>query len=140
MKTNIAFCYLVVGAPGSGKTTVCTQLADQFEYVPHDAYPKTYIQEVYNRFKNATKPLLIETPFSVSGIIDPLTKAGINVVPVFIIETPEVTTKRYEAREGKPIPKGHLTRIETYKQRAKDLKAFSGTSNEVLSYLKGITK
>lgn len=132
--------YLVVGAPGSGKTWVCNQLSQQFEYVPHDLYPKGYIDVIQEYNKIAVKPLLIETPFSVSKIVEPLTAKGFNVVPVFIVETPQVTAERYEAREGKPIPQGHLTRIETYKQRAQELKAFSGTSNEVLSYLKGMSK
>lgn len=130
--------YLVVGAPGSGKSWVCEQLKGTFEYVPHDLYPKTYIAEVLERVKTAPKPLLIETPFSVSKIVEPLNQAGYSVIPVFIIETPNVTAERYLKREGKPIPQGHLTRIETYKQRANELKAFQGTSNEVLSYLKGI--
>ena len=130
--------YLVVGAPGSGKTTVCNQLTNEFEYIPHDLYPKTYIPEVLKRVKMASKPLLIETPFSVSKVMEPLNQAGYNVIPVFIIETPEVTSKRYFEREGKQIPQGHLTRIETYKQRANELKAFQGTSEQVLNHLKGI--
>jgi Cdc6-like AAA superfamily ATPase len=141
MNPKIPFCFLVVGVPGTGKTTICEQLSDQFEYIPHDLHNSNldYIVYIINRFKNAMKPLLIETPFSVSEIINPLTKAGIKVEPVFIIETPEVTAARYKAREGREIPKGHLTRIETYKQRAKDLNAFQGTSDEVLNYLKGVT-
>lgn len=129
--------YLIVGAPGSGKSWVCEQLTDKFEYMPHDEYKKGYLDAIKLRLETATKPLLTETPFSVSGIVDPLTALGVKVVPVFIIETPELTSKRYTTREGKPIPAGHLTRIETYKQRATELNAFQGTSEQVLNHLKG---
>lgn len=130
--------YLIIGAPGSGKSWVCNQLKDQFDYIPHDEYKIGYIEEIVKRAKIASKLLLIETPFSISKVVDPLNLAGFSPVPVFIIETPEITSKRYEAREGKPIHQGHLTRIETYKKRAKELKAFQGTSEEVLNYLKGL--
>lgn len=125
--------YLIVGAPGSGKTWIGNQLKDQFDYLPHDDYPnpKVYISAIKRLMQFNTKPILIETPFSVSVYTEALT-----VTPVFIIETPEVTKQRYESRENKPIPQGHLSRIETYRQRAAELNAFSGTSEEVLKYLK----
>lgn len=131
--------YLIVGAPGSGKTWVCNQLKDRFEYLPHDTFPndKTYVSAVHKLQGTATKPILIETPFSVSQILEPLSK-HFTVVPVFIIETPSLTQLRYESRENKPIPQGHLTRIQTYIQRAKELNAFSGTSKEVLDHLKSL--
>lgn len=51
-----------------------------------------------------------------------------------------MTRARYEAREGKPIPKGHLTRIQTYLDRADELGAFMGTSEQVLTHLKTLIK
>lgn len=131
--------YLIVGVPGSGKTWVCEQLKDSFDYLRHDDYPndKVYVSAVYKLQGTATKPILIETPFSVSQILEPLSKHFI-VTPVFIIETPSLTQLRYESRENKEIPKGHLTRIQTYIERAKALQAFTGTSEEVLKYLKSL--
>jgi hypothetical protein len=132
--------YLVVGTPGSGKTWVCKQLQDKFDYLAHDDYPspKFYVTNILQLLDITSKDVLIETPFSVSQIIEPLNKEGYEVIPVFIIETPEVTSKRYEEREGKPIIPGHLTRINTYIQRAAELSAFKGTSQEVLDYLKKV--
>lgn len=143
--------YLVVGTPGSGKTWVCQQLGDKFDYLPHDDYgdAKLYVNAIlrlaeYNGKKNPNEerilPILIETPFSVTQIKEPLEAKGYQVIPVFIIETAEVTSKRYQDRELKPIPKGHLTRIETYKQRAKELNAYSGVASQVLEHLKGRVK
>lgn len=131
--------YLLVGAPGSGKSWVADQVKHKFIYLPHDKHPDNYLEHIklnvsLTYFSGAD--LLIETPFSVSEYTKPLTELGAKVVPVFILETPEVTAKRYLEREGKPIPKGHLTRIQTYTKRAKELKAFSGTSLEVLEHLK----
>lgn len=136
--------YLVVGTPGSGKTWVCKQLGDKYDHLAHDDYSdsKRYVKDAmhnvdYNAINSIHKPTLIETPFSVSQVMEPIEAKGYTVIPVFIIESPDTTAKRYEEREYKPIPQGHLTRIETYRQRAKELKAFSGTSEQVLAYLKG---
>ncbi len=132
--------YLVVGTPGSGKSWVCEQLKDKFEYISHDSYPKlaNYLALAESFAENGDKPVLIETPFSVSQIIGPLENKGFDVIPVFIIEDEETTSNRYESRENKPIPQGHLTRIQTYRERAHELQAFSGTSEEVLKYLQNI--
>lgn len=134
--------YMVVGCPASGKSWVCRQLRRQYDYLPHDDYmmgsksTSMYVEAIKAMHRDARKPLLIETPFSVSQIKDPLEKLGFRVVPVFILEKPDTLRKRYKAREGKDIPAGHLSRQATYAQRAMDWQAFQGTSNHVLEYLK----
>jgi len=132
--------YLVVGAPGSGKTWVCKQLEDKYEYLPHDDFTNDshYVGSIIRLSRMTDKPILIETPFSISQIVNPLEKHGFTVTPVFILESPVVTASRYLNREGREIPKGHLTRIETYKQRAQEYRAFHGTSEAVLSHLRGL--
>ena len=133
--------YLVVGTPGSGKTWVCDQLKDQFTHVPHDEYMKAkgnaYIDAGMSKALMSNKPILMETPFSVSKIVEPIQAKGFQIIPVFIIEDYGTTAKRYKAREGRDIPEGHLTRIDTYRERAEELRAFSGTAEQVLAYLKG---
>ena len=52
-----------------------------------------------------------------------------------IVEAPEVVQYRYEHREGKPIPKQHLSRIKTIEERIKQYKGFRGTSKEVMEYI-----
>jgi predicted kinase len=127
--------FMVVGCPGSGKSWVCEKLSGKFQYVRHDDNPKGYVPEIVRQAKTATKPLLIETPFSVSQIKEPLEKQGFEVVPLYIQERPEVIRERYQKREGKPIPEGHLTRQQTYRQRAAEQGAFSGSSTEILQRL-----
>lgn len=137
--------YLVVGVPGSGKTWVCNQLEGAFHLIRHDQFifvnqPGAYLKEVLKQAPIAIRPLLIEAPFSVSEIKDPLERAGHKVIPIFIIEDDKTLGDRYLKRENRIIPQGHLTRTKTYLNRAKELGAFFGTSNEVLNYLKGVAE
>ena len=135
--------YLLVGAPGSGKTWVTGQLNDQYKVLKHDdlAYGngqsrESYVQKAMKESAHSAKPIIIETPSSIRQIFEPLTKAGFKVEPVFILEHENVIRRRYFERENKPIPAQHISRLQTYRQRAKDMRAFSGTSTEVLNYLK----
>src|SRR3981189_320255 len=115
--------YMVIGCPGSGKSWVCEQLKNLYDYVPHDNYlmgsksTSLYIEAIIAMQKGARKPLLIETPFSVSQIKDPLEKRGLRITPVFIQEHPDVIRKRYRERDGTDIPAGHLSRQTTYAER-----------------------
>lgn len=138
--------YILVGTPGSGKTWVAKQVADRFTYLPHDTSSSThgYLKTIRFQAEHASRPLLCETPFSLSAYRDPLMAEGYDVRPVFIIESMGLTKARYEARfrstgEGQEtIPKGHLTRIATYRDRAEELNAPSGTSDEILAYMKKV--
>jgi hypothetical protein len=83
-------------------------------------------------------PILIEAPFSVSQIKDPLEKHGRTVTPVFIVEERKTLAERYMRRENKPIPQGHLTRQDTYQRRAIEGGHFRGTSAQILEHLKHV--
>ena len=138
--------YLVVGVPASGKSFVCDQLKDTFHYVHHDGFiylkdPQAYLAEVLKASKIATRPLLIEAPFSM-GILDDLKFRAFKVVPVFIIEKPEVLRERYaeRGRHEAHIIQGHLTRQKTFEFRAREQSAFVGNSTQVLEHLKGLAK
>lgn len=137
--------YLVIGVPGSGKSWVCEQLRHLFRYVRHDDYMYIarkddpgggYLNAIRRAAVESDKPLLIETPFSVSKLLEPLEADGHDVTPVFIIEREAVIAQRYRARDGKDIPRGHLTRLVTYAARADEYGAFKGTSTEVLAHLR----
>lgn len=140
--------YIIVGTPGSGKTWVCNQLEDKFRVAHHDEHhlggfkgfggEDGYVKELARLARLGDRPVLGETPFSLSKIMEPLLAMGFDVRPVFILESEVVTRERYLSRMGKRIPQGHLTRIRTYRLRAKELKAPSGTSREILDYLKGV--
>jgi hypothetical protein len=130
---------VVVGTPGSGKTWVTRQLADSHTVVEHDVHglrdAESYARAIAAHAASS-KPVVAEAPFSLSKLTEALERRGFEVKPVFITESAATTRKRYEAREGKPIPQGHLTRIEAFKQRAAEQGAPAGTASEILNYLK----
>lgn len=134
--------YLLVGVPSSGKSWVCSQLKDKFNILEHDHYiskdPYLYTNSIIVEAETTDRPMIIETPFSMSQIINPLERAGLEVTPVFIVETQDILRGRYEAREGRDIPQGHLTRNNTYMQRAIHGEHFFGTSEDVYNYLKRV--
>lgn len=140
--------YIIAGTPGSGKTWVCNQLENKFRVVHHDEHLQGgftgfggelgYVKELARQARIGERPVLGETPFSLSKIMEPLQGMGFEVKPVFILESESVTSQRYLDRMGKRIPKGHLTRIRTYRLRSKELNAPAGTSREILEYLKGV--
>lgn len=135
--------YMVVGCPGSGKSWVCDKLTNQFTYVKHDAFigkDDNYVNEIVKAAANAKNNVLIESPFSMSQIIEPLKAMNFQITPVFIQEDHSVISDRYRARDNKEIPKGHLTRQNTYLQRAEESGAFQGTSEQVLNHLENIAK
>lgn len=136
--------YLLIGVPGSGKTWVMDQLENKYTEVRHDHFigkhgTVAYVGAIKSKLEVSSKPILAEAPFSISEIKDPLEKDGILVKPVFILEDPDILSRRYKNdpnRDGKDLPKGHLTRMKTYTERAKIYGAFSGNSSEVLDFLK----
>jgi hypothetical protein len=138
--------YVIVGVPASGKSWVADQLKDIFEYVHHDGYiylknPAAYLTAVRNASVKATRPLLIECPFSMQ-ILEDLVTFGYDVTPVFIIEKESALRDRYVQRQRheEHIIKGHLTRQDTFLKRAVERKAFWGNSLSVLAYLKGASE
>lgn len=138
--------FILVGASGSGKTWIANQITDKYTYVPHDKYGlksnQDYIKAISAIANASQKPVVCDTPFSLSQIQDPLSEMGYMVRPIFVVETPSTTRQRYEARytterKGQEImPKGHLSRIETYRKRAEELNAPVGTSSEILDYMR----
>lgn len=133
--TRMVVAYLLVGVPCAGKSWVCNQLRTQFEYVSHDEHiGGDYIAAIRERAATTTKPLLIETPFSMSQIMAPL--HDFDVTPLFIVEDVSELERRYREREGKPLPNGHATRQQTYATRAGTLGAFVGDSSQTLKHLR----
>jgi hypothetical protein len=134
---------MLVGVPGSGKTWITKRLKDKYSVVEHDNHindknqPEAYVAAIKEAAEKSTRPLLIEAPFSISQIKEPLEAADFLVRPVFIIEDPLVVSLRYLRRDRRMIPKGHLTRMQTYAQRAKATNSFYGTAEQVLQHLQG---
>lgn len=159
--------YLVCGVSGSGKSWASRQVAHKFHYIPHDRcwvhptkpswnpatvwaadlgdesryFPgakSNHLEVLIAAAKVAEKPLLTECPFAERILREGLEQAGLTVIPIFVIEEPRIVSRRYFQREKKEIPKAALTRARSIVDRAREWRAFSGTSDQVLDHLKGI--
>lgn len=150
--------YLVCGVSGSGKSWVCRQLTDKFSYIPHDkcwSHPtakpsegldpkwgppgsKSIHADVVSLVaQKSGRPIITECPFAERQAKEELEAKGLKVIPVFVIEDPSVVAKRYQTREGKPLPKSAFSRASSILDRAREWRAFHGTSSQVLEHLKG---
>jgi hypothetical protein len=148
---------LVVGVAGSGKSWVCRQLTDIYDYVPHDRCwehpdaapgpgldvawgPKgsrsTHLETLLKAARSGRRPVLTEAPFGERKLKEDLEAAGVEVRPVFVVEDARTVHKRFMAREGSPPSAGVMTRLAGMKARAVTWNAFWGTSAEVLVHLK----
>ena len=130
--------YMICGVPGSGKTWVCKQLEDSYEYIAHDDYIDD--KELYFRMLESADaddvPVITECPFKERPMRERLESMRCKVKPVFIVEDPEVIEARYRRREsGKALPKSSVIRASTIRNRAEEWKAPFGTSEWVLNYL-----
>lgn len=130
--------YLVCGVPGSGKTWVCRQVCEKFAYVPHDLHINDHIEFVCTMAKQVKIPIITECPFAERVTKEKLEAGGCVVIPIFIVEKPEVVAERYLQREGKPLYQSGITRASSIGSRADEWGAFKGTAGEVLNYLKAI--
>lgn len=133
--------YIVCGPPASGKSWVCNQLSKDFSYVPHDDYQdiKSYARAIAFSKSNQTGNVLGDCPFAERPLKEELASIGQSAEFLFILESPETLSRRYQER-GKPIPKGHLSRLLSIPERANEWGSFYGTSAQVLEKLKNIKK
>lgn len=147
--------YLVCGVSGSGKSWLCRQLKDKFNYVPHDqcwTHPtkkpdkgedskwakgatSTHVKTIVEEAKKSDKPVLTECPFGERIVKEELEKAGLKVFPIFVIEDPRTVRNRYLAREKKVPGPEVLTRAKTIIKRADEWGSERGTSQQVLEIL-----
>lgn len=131
--------YLLIGVPASGKSWVCERAKAKYSYISHDAFigaQEEYLKMIMEEAAAGSKPVLIETPFSMSKIMDPLTKHGHRVTPIFLIEEETKLNARWEQR-GTDLKsqKGHRTRQDTFISRANEGDFFIGNSLAVLNHL-----
>lgn len=130
--------YLVCGVSGAGKTWVCNLLTHKFNYIPHDLHFKDFYEELVIQARKDDRPIVTECPFGERIVKQHAEGLGFLVIPVFVVERPELIAMRYFDREGKAIQKAAYTRAFTIIDRAKEWGAFYGTSKEVLEHLQKI--
>ena len=149
---------VVCGVPGCGKSWACRQVADKFNYIPHDrcwAHPSgrkpaegldpkwgpkgsrsTHLETIEQAAKESDKPVLTECPFAERELKEQLEHRGVKVTLVFVVEHPRIVASRYRLREKKQIPKAFFSRASSVERHAQKWGAFHGTSTQVLEHLK----
>ena len=122
--------YLVCGPPASGKSWVCGQLTDKFNYVSFDGINKN--NHVYELLMNNDKQLLYDPTFKVSTFTK---RYGhlFKIHRVIIEEDISTIEQRMCGRDGKITStiEGRIKRMNVLAKSAE----FVGTSSEVLDFL-----
>ena len=129
---------LLCGVPGSGKSWVFERLGDKFAKIHNDHYIGLPMENIVNRAKGlarGTLPVIMDCPFDERERRKALEAEGLTVVPLVIVEKPNVVRMRYEARELKECSQATLTRAARMVDKALEWNAKYGTSEWVLKYL-----
>jgi hypothetical protein len=125
---------IICGVTASGKTWICEQLTNKFQYVPHDDHIKGNIVKAIERMDNE-KPIITECPFGETKLTEALKNRGFITHPYFIIEPLNTLDIRYFNRTGKPLPKNQATRSKYLIDRALEWDCPHGSSEEILTML-----
>lgn len=129
--------YMICGVPGAGKSWVCKRASSRYDYIAHDDYIGDEGAYLDMLSTERDRPVITECPFGERLLREKLEFLGAQVIPLFVIEDPETVKTRYFKRKATMPSKNVLTRAVTIKTRAKEWEAFSGTSSQVLEFLRG---
>jgi len=124
--------YLICGVSGSGKSWICNQL-NNVSYLSSDsADKKSHVDELL-KLSKLNKPLIYDLSIGISTFIKRNTDK-FDIKPIFVIETKETVLERLKQRgTGTALSDSRIIAIN---RRAQSVAIFSGTSLEVLDYLK----
>lgn len=125
--------FLVFGVSGSGKSWVCKQLQDKFEYVSYDEVPK---KDQLQMMLNANKPILHDRSIKTSTFIKRNSdKFDIRVVCIL---GDFIRVKEQLKNRGGKITKSLYKRWKIMHRRADKYAEFVGDSDEVYRYLRDV--
>lgn len=129
--------YMVCGTAGAGKSWVCEQLIEQYHYVSFDRVPKKdHVEVIRTASTDNTKLVLYDPNIKISTFIKRHSHE-FDIVPIFIIEDENTIKERLISRGGKWTE--HIgKRMKVMEARNKKYGVFSGTSSEVLDFLRVI--
>ncbi|MEM4726500.1 MAG: hypothetical protein QXG63_06125 [Nitrososphaerales archaeon] len=138
LKKDIQTVYLLIGAPGAGKSWVANQLKHKFKYVSYDENPKkdhlTLLREPTDR------PIIYDPTFKISTFIRRHSHE-FDIKLVAIRESEDVLKERILSRGGEWTPTIAKRNLDVQKRFAKyGASGFIGTSQEVLNYLDSLIK
>lgn len=124
--------YIVTGAPGCGKSWVCNQL-DMYNYIPYDDVPKE--QHLHLMLHGDDRPIIYD-PWRKATSFSKRYGDIFNIKLIVIVESESILKERLEGRGGIFNDKSikYCKRANSIATKA----AFSGSSDEVLAYLRSI--
>jgi hypothetical protein len=126
--------YMVAACSGAGKSWVCQQLTDKFDYVSYDGNRKKHHLDLL--LAPSDKPKLYDPPIKISTFFKRYSDK-FDIHAVFILEDDEVVKARIEARGGEWTEHIAKRNAAMHKRFAK-YGNFAGTSQEVLDYLRSL--
>lgn len=138
LKKELPTVYLLIGAPGAGKSWIANQLTDKFTYISYDGNPKK--EHLTLLCKPTDKPILYDPTFKISTFIRRHSDK-FDIKLIVIKEEESVLKDRISQRGGKwtdTIMKRNL-QVEKYYYKY-GTSGFLGSSNECLEYLKYMIK
>lgn len=131
-RKNLPNVFFLFGCFGAGKTWVGNQLINNFFIVEYDKYRFKSVEIIDALPK--TKPILFISSIGITAFMN---KYGMkyNIVPIALIESSDVIRQRLIQRGGSMTAnvERRLKRVESISNKYAE---FSGTSNQVLEYLK----
>jgi hypothetical protein len=134
-KTDKQTVILLCGAAGSGKSYIANQLGDLVEYVSYDNTPKIkHYDELKNR-SNKGKYILYDA-FRAPGTFIKNFGNEFDIKTVVIKESKETLASRIKERGGQPNSNNIDKAIKTVDRWIESYSIFSGTSQEVLDFLR----
>ncbi len=92
--------YLLCGVSGVGKTWICEQVKDYFEWIPQDDHFDDQVDVTLRAAKSGVKPVLTECPFGERITREQLERKGAKVIPVFVVQrlSPDGMNREKESR------------------------------------------
>lgn len=123
--------YIVSGVSGAGKSWVCNQLTKYAKYIPYD---KTLMLEAIATMKKATMPILYDIVTNVSTFIKK-NQDSLDI-RLIIIAGDFLQVKAQLLDRGGKVTKSLYSRWKRMKYHSKHNAIFTGSSQEVLDFLK----
>lgn len=125
--------FILIGAPGVGKTWLCERLSNHFHVVSSDRF-KNKLDDAVEEALKQDKPVLVDIPFRIKAFIERWRAAVPDAYVVALVEDEDVHRQRIESRGGKfndTIVK-RIKRIDSLSKRYANL---IGASDHLLKRL-----
>ena len=128
--------YMLCGQSGVGKSTVASKLHDMFTVLDKDDFRRVKdLDKVIRNSWHNDLPVLLQVGFHISSTIERYRRMGYKVVPLFIIEEPDVVINRIIARGGSRVSnvRSRHERMLTLSSR---YAVHSATADDMLQYIR----